>query len=88
MEIKTGRTHQIRVHLEWLKHPVVGDAVYSGGRDKTIPDARLRSRIAALHRQFLHAGQLGFSHPRTGEAMRFTAPLPNALADLLLELEN
>jgi 23S rRNA pseudouridine1911/1915/1917 synthase len=87
VEIKTGRTHQIRVHLEWLKHPVVGDTVYNGGRDKTVPDARLRARIHALHRQFLHAEQLGFRHPRTGEAMRFTAPLPRALADLLIELE-
>jgi 23S rRNA pseudouridine1911/1915/1917 synthase len=87
VEIKTGRTHQIRVHLEWLKHPVVGDPVYSGGRDKTVPDARLRSRIAAMHRQFLHAEHLGFHHPRTNEALRFTAPLPEALANLLLELE-
>jgi 23S rRNA pseudouridine1911/1915/1917 synthase len=87
VEIKTGRTHQIRVHLEWLKHPVVGDAVYSGGRDKTVPDARLRARINALSRQFLHAGQLGFRHPHTNEALRFTAPLPPALADLLVELE-
>lgn len=87
VEIKTGRTHQIRVHLEWLKHPVVGDAVYSGGRDKTVPDVRLRARIAALHRQFLHAEQLGFRHPRTGEEMRFNAPLPPALAELLAEIE-
>ena len=87
VEIKTGRTHQIRVHLEWLKHPVVGDAVYGGGRDKTVIDAVLRSRINALGRQFLHAEQLGFSHPRTGEAMRFRAPLPAPLAELLVELE-
>jgi 23S rRNA pseudouridine1911/1915/1917 synthase len=87
VEIKTGRTHQIRVHLEWLKHPVVGDPVYSGGRDKTVPDARLRARINALHRQFLHAAQLGFRHPRTNEELRFTAPLPEALTNLLLELE-
>jgi 23S rRNA pseudouridine1911/1915/1917 synthase len=88
VEIKTGRTHQIRVHLEWLKHPVVGDAVYGGGRDKTVPDPRLRARINAMGRQFLHAEQLGFRHPRTGEMMRFTAPLPAALAELLLELES
>ena len=88
IEIKTGRTHQIRVHLEWLKHPVVGDAVYGGGRDKTVPDARLRARINAMGRQFLHAEQLGLRHPRTNEALRFTAPLPSALAELLLELES
>ena len=83
VEIKTGRTHQIRVHLQWLKHPVVGDAVYGGGRDKTVPDARLRGQIAKLGRQFLHAEQLGFRHPRTGEPLRFSAPLPSALAEFL-----
>jgi 23S rRNA pseudouridine1911/1915/1917 synthase len=86
VEIKTGRTHQIRVHLQWLKHPVVGDAVYADGRDKTVPDARLRGRVAALNRQFLHAEQLGFRHPRTGESLRFTAPLPPELAEFLDEL--
>ena len=88
VEIKTGRTHQIRVHMEWLKHPVVGDAVYSGGRDKTVPDRVLRARIASLGRQFLHAEQLGFRHPRTGEELRFTAPLPEALASFLVALES
>jgi 23S rRNA pseudouridine1911/1915/1917 synthase len=88
VEIKTGRTHQIRVHLAWLKHPVIGDETYSGGRDKTVPDTRLRARIAALGRQFLHAETLGFHHPRTGEWMRFTAPLPQPLAEFLADLEN
>jgi 23S rRNA pseudouridine1911/1915/1917 synthase len=87
VEIKTGRTHQIRVHLQWLKHPVVGDAVYGDGRDKTVQDVRLRARINALKRQFLHAEQLGFRHPRTDEHLRFTAPLPDKLANLLDELE-
>jgi 23S rRNA pseudouridine1911/1915/1917 synthase len=87
VEIKTGRTHQIRVHLQWLKNPVVGDGVYGDGRDKTVQDARLRARINALNRQFLHAEQLAFHHPRTGEPMRFTAPLPAELAKLLDELE-
>jgi 23S rRNA pseudouridine1911/1915/1917 synthase len=86
VEIKTGRTHQIRVHLQWLKHPVVGDALYGDGRDKTVQDAQLRARINALHRQFLHAEQLGFHHPRTDEHLRFTAPLPDELAKLLDEL--
>lgn len=87
VEIKTGRTHQIRVHLQWLKHPVVGDAVYGDGRDKTVQDARLRARINALNRQFLHAEQLAFHHPSTGELRRFTAPLPDNLAKFLDELE-
>jgi 23S rRNA pseudouridine1911/1915/1917 synthase len=88
VQIKTGRTHQIRVHLQWLKHPVVGDALYGDGRDKTVQDPQLRARINALHRQFLHAEQLGFRHPRTDERLRFTAPLPDKLAKLLDELEH
>ena len=88
VEIKTGRTHQIRVHLQWLKHPVVGDAVYGDGRDKTVLDVRLRAHVHSLHRQFLHAEQLGFRHPRTGEPLRFTAPLPLELANLLDALEH
>lgn len=87
VEIKTGRTHQIRVHFAWIKHGVVGDATYNGGRDKTVPDARLRTRIQALGRQFLHAEQLGFRHPRTGEMLNFNAPLPQPLAGFLQELE-
>ena len=87
VKIKTGRTHQIRVHMLWLKHPVVGDPVYNGGRDRAVPDARLRSRIAALGRQFLHAERLGFDHPRTGERMLFTAPLPGDLAEFLSFIE-
>ena len=83
VEIKTGRTHQIRVHLAWMKHPVVGDETYGGGRDKTVTDPRVRSAIAALGRQFLHAERLGFHHPRTGEWLSFTAPLPRELSDLL-----
>jgi 23S rRNA pseudouridine1911/1915/1917 synthase len=83
VEIKTGRTHQIRVHLAWLKHPVVGDEVYGAGRDKTVPDVSVRAGINKLGRQFLHAEQLGFRHPRTNEQLRFTAPLPLALAEFL-----
>ncbi|HEV7892280.1 MAG TPA: RluA family pseudouridine synthase [Pyrinomonadaceae bacterium] len=87
VEIKTGRTHQIRVHLAWMKHPVVGDETYGMGRDKTIADPRLRAAIAAMGRQFLHAARLGFHHPRTGEWMSFGAPPPPDLARLLEELE-
>ncbi|MGH9943409.1 MAG: RluA family pseudouridine synthase [Pyrinomonadaceae bacterium] len=87
VEIKTGRTHQIRVHLTWLKHPVVGDEVYGTGRDQTVPDPTVRAAVAALGRQFLHAARLGFFHPRTGEWMKFEAPLPDDLARLLSALE-
>ena len=83
VELKTGRTHQIRVHLAWLKHPVVGDEVYGGGRDKTVADAKIRGAIGKLHRQFLHSEQLGFRHPRTREELKFSAPLPEELQNLL-----
>ena len=87
VEIKTGRTHQIRVHLAWMKHPVVGDETYGMGRDKTVADPRMRSAIAAMGRQFLHAARLGFHHPRTNEWMSFGSPPPAELARLLEELE-
>jgi len=87
VELKTGRTHQIRVHLSWLKHPVVGDDAYGSGRDKTVPDHKLRSAIASLGRQFLHAEQLGFRHPQTKEELRFTSPLPSELQVVLNEIK-
>ena len=87
VELKTGRTHQIRVHLAWMKHPVVGDETYGGGRDNTIRDPRLRARLRALNRHFLHAEKLGFKHPQTGEFVKFESALPQALAELLVELE-
>lgn len=86
VEIKTGRTHQIRVHLAWLKHPVVGDETYSEGRDRNIQDPALRAALASLKRQFLHAARLGFHHPRTGEWMSFNSPLPEDLAAFLEKL--
>jgi 23S rRNA pseudouridine1911/1915/1917 synthase len=88
VQIKTGRTHQIRVHLAWIKHPVVGDETYGGGRDKTVASPALRARINALGRQFLHAERLGFHHPRTGEWLSFTAPLPPELSEFLEALES
>jgi 23S rRNA pseudouridine1911/1915/1917 synthase len=83
VELKTGRTHQIRVHLAWLKHPVVGDETYSGGRDNTIQDPRLRTRIRSLGRNFLHAEKLGFVHPETRDPVKFEAPLPSELSEVL-----
>ena len=87
VELKTGRTHQIRVHLAWLKHPVVADQLYGGGRENSVRDVQLRARIRKLKRQFLHAEQLGFKHPQTGEPMKFVAPLPSELTQFLELLE-
>jgi 23S rRNA pseudouridine1911/1915/1917 synthase len=88
VELKTGRTHQIRVHLAWLKHPVVGDETYGGGRDNTVQDPQLRARIRNLKRHFLHAERLGFTHPATHEFVKFESPLPDDLSGFLLDLEN
>ncbi|HLM24929.1 MAG TPA: RluA family pseudouridine synthase [Pyrinomonadaceae bacterium] len=88
VELKTGRTHQIRVHLAWLKHPVVGDETYGSGRDNTIQDARLRAQIRNLNRHFLHAEKLAFTHPETREIVKFESPLPAELSDLLSVLES
>lgn len=88
VELKTGRTHQIRVHLAWLKHPVVGDETYGAGRDNTIQSARLRALIRNLGRHFLHAEKLGFTHPETGELVEFNSPLPPELTMVVREIEN
>lgn len=88
VELKTGRTHQIRVHLAWIKRPVVGDEVYGGGRDKTIANAEIRRAVAGLGRQFLHAAELGFKHPGSGKELRFTAKLPLELQSLVDLIRN
>ena len=83
VEIKTGRTHQIRVHCAHINHPVVGDETYNSGRDKTVHDLKIRQAIAELRRFFLHAEKLSFTHPKTKEKLNFTAPLPNDLTNFL-----
>lgn len=78
--ISTGRTHQIRVHLSAIGHPIVGDAVYGGLRRRVAGDLR---PVLALNRPFLHAGRLVFHHPADGRKMEFEAPLPQDLQSVL-----
>ena len=82
-QLETGRTHQIRVHLTHLGHPVVGDPVYAPGRERGFSGtARAWAQQLArrVPRQFLHAAELRFAHPRTGREMHFRSPLPADLA--------
>ena len=87
VEIKTGRTHQIRVHLASINHPVVGDATYGEGRDNTVGDDNIRKAIKTLNRQFLHAEKLLFTHPKTGERLSFSIDLPTELTKFLETLK-
>jgi 23S rRNA pseudouridine1911/1915/1917 synthase len=85
-ELETGRTHQIRVHLQHAGHPVVGDPVYAAGRERGFSGSAqrwARELARRVPRQFLHAAELEFRHPRTGEPLRFAAPLPADLAEAL-----
>ena len=75
LELETGRTHQIRVHMAHIRHPIVGDEVYGRGKNKL-----------GIVGQALHAGELHLTHPRTGERMTFTAPLPEEFRAALEKL--
>ena len=79
LQLETGRTHQIRVHLKAIGHPVVGDEVYGSGRIQ---------QDRKLQRQFLHAYQLRFIHPSTGKVIELEAPLPLDLQTILNSPEN
>jgi 23S rRNA pseudouridine1911/1915/1917 synthase len=80
VHLETGRTHQIRVHMQAIRHPCVGDPTYGA-------DPVLAARLG-LERQWLHAVQLGFVHPRSGEQMLFTSPYPDDLAAALAIVEH
>lgn len=82
--LRTGRTHQIRVHSKDLQCPVLGDPLYNSNHEfpKSIP-LTLRKKMASLKRQMLHARTLAFIHPRSGEEMRFEAPVPTDFQELL-----
>jgi 23S rRNA pseudouridine1911/1915/1917 synthase len=81
--LQTGRTHQIRVHLAESGTPVLGDPLYG----KAPRDAFLKRAAERMGHQALHARLLGFAHPRTGDAMRFEAPLPDDVREVLTELQ-
>ncbi len=81
--IHTGRTHQIRVHLSAIGHPVVGDPLYGGVHRRVPGDLRA---VTHLERPFLHAGRLAFSHPSDGRRMEFTSNLPEDLQRVLDDL--
>ena len=83
VEIKTGRTHQIRVHLAHINHPIVADPTYDAGKANSIKSVRLRAAINRLDRPFLHAAHLSFTHPASGERVEFSAPLPADLQAFL-----
>lgn len=83
LNIETGRTHQIRVHMASLGHPVVGDTRY--GAPANIPSRA--GKPLSLPRNFLHAGELQFEHPRTGAALTFSRPIPELLQQFLERLE-
>lgn len=82
--LETGRTHQIRVHLAHVGHPLLGDPVYGGAR-RSVPglSERAQAELAGFGRQALHAATLGFAHPDDGRVVRFEAPLPDDMAALL-----
>jgi 23S rRNA pseudouridine1911/1915/1917 synthase len=92
LKIETGRTHQIRVHMSSLGHPVVGDALYGAPGELRSQSNKRRSAgmpaILALDRNFLHSAVLELAHPRTKQPLKFSRPLPEELEILLASLES
>jgi 23S rRNA pseudouridine1911/1915/1917 synthase len=91
LKLKTGRTHQIRIHLSHKGHPVFGDETYGGRTPHSVNltsnmKARIKNLLEIMPRQALHAKVLGFIHPKTGEKMHFESELPEDMLKLLDEL--
>nr|CBX31164.1 Uncharacterized RNA pseudouridine synthase ylyB [uncultured Desulfobacterium sp.] len=87
IDLKTGRTHQIRVHCAAIKHPVIGDQVY-GNRPKLSVDLKnTQDFYKQIKRQMLHAWKIGFMHPVTNKTMEFEAPLPDDMKELISSLK-
>jgi len=86
--LETGRTHQIRVHLAHIGHPLLGDETYGAGFKTSLQKLPEAARLAlkSLERQALHAAILGFEHPRTGRPLHFESPEPNDLRELISAL--
>jgi len=82
--LETGRTHQIRVHMAHIKHPLVGDSVYQKGAQKCVPE--LRTLLNDFPRQALHATRLALEHPVSGETMEWHIPLPEDMTQLLRQI--
>ncbi|MFZ0277903.1 MAG: pseudouridine synthase, partial [Candidatus Sulfotelmatobacter sp.] len=82
VKIDTGRTHQIRVHVAAMGHPVVGDTMYGAPKQ-----ARGKNAVIGLPRNFLHAAELEFKHPRTGAVIALKSELPEELREFLSKLE-
>ncbi len=78
LKLETGRTHQIRVHMKFIGHPLVGDPSYGKTKEKG----------PTIAGQALHAKVLGFVHPRSGETLEFEAPMPQDMEELLAILRN
>jgi 23S rRNA pseudouridine1911/1915/1917 synthase len=84
--LRTGRTHQIRVHMKHLGHPIVGDPLYSGPQWRGIPDKKIQKLLSSLERQMLHAAKITFEHPITGAQLSFEAPVPEDFRAVLAGL--
>ena len=90
VNLETGRTHQIRVHLSHIHHPVVGDSVYGGGkrRARALKSGALQEVLLKVERQMLHAWHLTIHHPRDQRQLHFTASIPGDFAGLLRQIES